>query len=238
MIIQTGTIAPAFSLGSVQGAKVTLADFRDSSNVLLWFSRGFTCPFCRAYMAQLGTAFNDFRALQTQVLQISPNILSRAQVYFRTSPLIYPFLCDPEKRTYSKYGITDEGPIVGSRNAMTLVIHSARTGQFTETTRAMALDVLNTSFVERLQHHALTAVEQALVLVDREGIVRWSKALGPLENLPDNQTILDTIAKLCPPSAPTQAQAVPISVVEVAKPTGIESPNMVNLAQAETAPVT
>jgi putative peptide zinc metalloprotease protein len=216
MIVQPGSTAPDFTLASVQGAKITLASYRDQSNVLLWFSRGFTCPFCRAYMAQLGTIFNELRTLQTTVLQISPNVLSRAQVYFRTSPLVYPFLCDQSKHVYSQYGVVDEGAIAGTRNALTVVAYTARTGQIAETSRAMALDVLNASFVGRLQHHALTAVEQALVLVDRGGIVRWSKALGPLENLPDNKTILDTITRsLAASSLSLTTSAAPAGVAGV-----------------------
>jgi hypothetical protein len=28
---------------------VDLASYRGRSNVVVWFSRGFTCPFCRVY---------------------------------------------------------------------------------------------------------------------------------------------------------------------------------------------
>ena len=45
-----GQLAPRFSLTSLSGAEVDLASYRGRSNVLIWFSRGFTCPFCRIYI--------------------------------------------------------------------------------------------------------------------------------------------------------------------------------------------
>ncbi len=195
MVIQIGALAPGFSLESVQGAQLNITDYRDKSHVLLWFSRGFTCPFCRAYMAQLRGAANEFRALHTEVLQLSPNILSQARIYFRTSQLTFPYLCDQNKRVYTQYGITDGGPVAGLKNAVTSLSYSARTGQSAESRHALSLEILNRSFASRLQHHALTAVEQALVLIDRSGMVRWTKTLGPLENLPDNKAILEAITR-------------------------------------------
>ncbi len=197
-MIQIDTKAPTFTLDSVQGSPIRLADYQNHSNVLLWFSRGFTCPFCRAYMAQLQSAYNDFRGKQTEILQIGPNAVSRARQYFRTYQLFFPYLCDPDKRLYSVYGMADQGPIQAQKNTAAVMRFSAASGQSDETRRAVAVDMLNSSFIQRLQHHALTAVEQGLFLIDKQGIVRWSKTLGPLENLPDNQTLLDTISRICP----------------------------------------
>lgn len=213
MTIAVGVQAPVFTLESVQGSYLNLAAYRGKSNVLLWFSRGFTCPFCRAYMAQLQSSYRDFQASGTEILQISPNLLTKARDYFRTLQLVFPFLCDPEKRLYTTYGLVDRGPIDASKNILTTFGHAAVTGQFMETTRASALDTLNSSFFQRLQHHALTAVEQALFLIDQDGVVRWVKTLGPLENLPDNRTLLTTISTTMGAIKPTVAvPAVPVSM--------------------------
>ncbi len=200
MPLSIGVQAPVFSLDTVQGVKVNLADYRGKSNVLVWFSRGFTCPFCRAYMTQLQKAYPEFRAQTTEILQISPNLVGKAREYFKTSQLVFPFLCDPDKRLYKVYQLIDQGPLVASRNVVTSFGHSALTGQFMETSRASATDMLNSAFFQRLQHHALTAVEQGLFLIDKQGVVRWIKTLGPLENLPDNRTLLDTIIRIGSPA--------------------------------------
>jgi hypothetical protein len=44
--VAIGQPAPRFSLTSLQGATVDLADYQGRQNVVVWFSRGFTCPFC------------------------------------------------------------------------------------------------------------------------------------------------------------------------------------------------
>jgi len=41
-----GERAPLFALPSIQGAMIDLAAFRGRLNVIVWLSRGFTCPFC------------------------------------------------------------------------------------------------------------------------------------------------------------------------------------------------
>lgn len=44
-----GDRAPVFALPSVRGPMVDLASYRERRNVIVWFSRGLTCPFCRIY---------------------------------------------------------------------------------------------------------------------------------------------------------------------------------------------
>ena len=86
----------------------------------------------------------------------------------------------------------------------------------------MTSDVLNGAFLQRLHHYALTAVEQGLILIDKEGIVRWSKALGPLENITDNKTLLETIARTCPPTRSSAANpSLSIAKADTDKPIGV-----------------
>ena len=53
--------------------------YRGASPVVVWFSRGFSCPFCRQYMARLELAYPKFRERNVQVLQIAPNPLLQGQ---------------------------------------------------------------------------------------------------------------------------------------------------------------
>jgi len=193
-MIQIGQHAPLFQIESVQGGLVDLAQYQGRLSVMLWFSRGFTCPFCRAYLAQLQAGYAQFRETQIEILQIAPNLLSRARQYFRTYPLSFPFLCDPEKRLYKIYDVDDRGPLQGTQDAVYAFSYAFTHGTGLETTRASALDVFDRSFLQRMHHHAFSAVEQSLILIDRDGIVRWVLRLRPFENLPDNLALLETIA--------------------------------------------
>ncbi len=91
-----GEIAPRFSLPSLSGSMVDLAWYRGRSNVIVWFSRGFTCPFCRVYTDGVRAGYDALRAFDTEVIQVAPNLLESARRYFGESVLPFPFVCDPE----------------------------------------------------------------------------------------------------------------------------------------------
>lgn len=192
-MIPVGQPAPVFRIESVQGSVIDLAQYQGRQAVLLWFSRGFTCPFCRGYLAQLQSGYTQFREAQVEILQIAPNLLLRARQFFRTYPLTFPFLCDPEKRLYQLYGLDDHGPVVGTRNTLISFTHAYTHGSGVETTRASAMDVFDRSFIQRMHHHAFTAVEQGLFLINASGLVCWNLRLRPLENLPDNERLLGVV---------------------------------------------
>ena len=51
--------------------------------------------------------------------------------------------------------------------------------------RGAWLDVVNRNFVRRLHHHAMTAVEQGLFLVDKQGVIRHRAVVGPIDTIPE-----------------------------------------------------
>src|SRR2546422_8575016 len=91
-----GERAPLFSLPSVRGPMVDLASYRQRRNVIVWFSRGFTCPFCRVYTDGIRTNYEALQSAETEVIQVAPNLLDSARRYFGPSPLPFPFVCDPD----------------------------------------------------------------------------------------------------------------------------------------------
>ncbi len=100
-----GTVAPSFRLPSAQGPEVALDDFRGQKNVILWFTKGMSCPFCRQHMSQLGRARDRFTALDTELLAITPSPVDRARAYARKFPLPFAYLCDPEDRAGRAFGL-------------------------------------------------------------------------------------------------------------------------------------
>ena len=87
-----GEMAPRFSLPSLSGAEVDLASYRGRSNVVVWFSRGFTCPFCRVYTDGVRAGYKALQAADTEVIQVAPNLLESARRYFGQSILPFPFV--------------------------------------------------------------------------------------------------------------------------------------------------
>jgi len=89
-----GQPAPRFSLPSLSGAEVDLASYRGRSNVIIWFSRGFTCPFCRIYTDSVRAGYAALQDADTEVIQVAPNLLESARRYFSDEILPFPFVCD------------------------------------------------------------------------------------------------------------------------------------------------
>jgi hypothetical protein len=87
-----GQPAPLFSLPSVQGAPVHLGAYRGRQNVIVWFSRGFTCPFCRVYMDGMREGYELLQAADAEIIQVGPNLLQSARIFFGHSPTPYPLL--------------------------------------------------------------------------------------------------------------------------------------------------
>src|SRR5215467_10289896 len=104
-VLAVDTVAPNFRLASAQGHDIALEDYRGQRNVLLWFSKGLFCPFCRRYMTQLRLGYQELQTCNTEILQITCSTPEEAQLYFRQYQLSFPYLCDPERAVFPVYGI-------------------------------------------------------------------------------------------------------------------------------------
>lgn len=103
--VVVGAPAPGFRLPSAQGPELGPADYHDRSSVILWFTKGMICPFCRAQMSQLGRGYAQFQALGTEILEITPTAPAKAALYARQFGLPFPYLCDPDFTVFRAYGL-------------------------------------------------------------------------------------------------------------------------------------
>jgi len=196
-----GHPAPVFSLTSVQGSTVDLATYRGRSNVVVWFSRGFTCPFCRVYMEGMTEGYDGLRAAGTEIIQVGPNLLESARIFFGHSPTPYPFVCDPDKRLFAVYGLGDRGALEATRSAVVSFSYAFTHGDTGPQLRGAWLDVMNRNFVRRLHHHAMTALEQGIFLVDRGGVIRHRTVVGPTDPVPRGRVLAELVHTYCPANA-------------------------------------
>jgi peroxiredoxin len=196
-LLAVGDLAPLFELRSVQGPTVDLAAYRGRRNVVLWFSRGFTCPFCRAYMEGISSGYEELRALDTEVIQVAPNLLESARTFFRDAASLFPFVCDPDKRLYAVYGLGDRGALVATRTALVSFSHAFTHGDAGPQVRGAWLDVMNRNFLRRLHHHAMTAVEQGVFLVDKHGRIRHISVVGPIDPVPTATRLVELVQRDC-----------------------------------------
>ena len=192
-----GEMAPRFSLPSLSGAEVNLASYRGRSNVVVWFSRGFTCPFCRVYTDGVRAGYKALQAADTEVIQVAPNLLESARRYFGESILPFPFVCEPDKRLYAVYGLGDRRALEATRTAVVSFAHAFTHGDSVNQVRGAWLDVMNRNFLRRLHHHAMTAHEQGIFLIDKEGVIRHLTVVGPIDPVPGGADLADLARIYC-----------------------------------------
>jgi len=176
---------------------VDLAAYRGRSNVVVWFSRGFTCPFCRVYTDGVRAGYDALRDTETEVIQIAPNLLESARRYFGDSALPFPFVCDPDKRLYAVYGLGDLRALEATRTAVVSFAHAFTQGDTVNQIRGAWFDVMNRNFLRRLHHHAMTAQEQGIFLIDKEGVIRHLTIVGPIDPVPDGVQLANLSRNHC-----------------------------------------
>src|SRR5213594_2440277 len=192
-----GERAPLFSLPSVRGPMVDLASYRQRRNVIVWFSRGFTCPFRRVYTDGIRTNYEALRDAETEVIQVAPNLLESARRYFADEILPFPFVCDPDKRLYAVYGLGDRRALEATRTAVVSFAYAFTHGDTRNQIRGAWFDVMNRNFLRRLHHHAMTAQEQGIFLIDKEGVIRHLTVVGPIDPVPGGADLADLARTYC-----------------------------------------
>jgi len=103
--IDIGQPAPTFRLPAGDGGQVGLDDYRGRSNVIVWFTKGMACPFCRTQMSQLARSYPRLKAAGAEVLQVTPTKPARAQFYARNFPIPFRYLCDPDYEVHRAWGL-------------------------------------------------------------------------------------------------------------------------------------
>jgi peroxiredoxin len=189
--INVGEQAPSFRLPSAQGAEVGLDDFRGSKNVIVWFTKGMACPFCRAQMSQLSRAADEIRKRDTEVLQISISGESRARAYATKFKLPFTYLCDPDYRVRSAWKLGSRDESFGTyvrRYFAGMKMHPPPNDfgnfmpPFDETRNLMRDD------------------DMGLFIVDKQGVVRYALAgayggAQGAREIPGNEELLRELAK-------------------------------------------
>ena len=189
--IAVGQPAPSLRLPSAQGGEIALEDFRGKKNVIVWFTKGMACMFCRAQMSQLSRTYGDLQKLDAEILQVSISGVSRAQVYAKKFKLPFPYLCDPDYRARRQWGLDRREHGLG--HYVRGLIHGV-------TAEKPANDFGD--FLPPLDEmrNLLSDDDMGFFVVDKRGVVRYALA-GSFSHgardrqLPSNEEILREVAK-------------------------------------------
>lgn len=103
--IEVGQQAPPFRLPAGQGSEVGTEDYQGRSHLIVWFTKGMGCAFCRTQMSQLARGYPRLREAGAEVLQVTPTQPDRARFYARNFPIPFPYLCDPDYAVHRAWGL-------------------------------------------------------------------------------------------------------------------------------------
>jgi putative peptide zinc metalloprotease protein len=131
-------------------------------------------------MAQLRLGYPELQRSGAEVLQITHNTAAEAQRYFKHYPIAFPYLCDPERAVHETYGLAME--TASAKQVVTSFATAA-----SDLVRHGEKTALPIPFMMR---YGYKDSPQAVVIVDREGIVRHVVQAGPNAELPSNAEIL------------------------------------------------
>jgi peroxiredoxin len=181
-----GRTAPEFRLASAQGGEIGPQDFRGAKRIVLWFSKGLFCPFCRRNMAQLGLRYPEIQAMQAEILQVTHNTLEEARGYLKHYPMKFPYLCDADRAAHERYGVEMIG---------------MNPGGFLASSGAVIADLVlkgeTTPLpIPYIRRYVGKDTNQAVFVLDREGIVRAEYRLGPNAPLPSAAELVKELEKV------------------------------------------
>jgi peroxiredoxin len=103
--IEVGQPAPSFRLPTGHGSELGTDDYRGRNHLVVWFTKGMACPFCRTQMSQLARGYPRLQAAGAEVLQVTPTRPQRAAFYAKNFPLPFPYLCDPDYAVHRAWGL-------------------------------------------------------------------------------------------------------------------------------------
>lgn len=104
--IQLGDVAPPLRLPSGQGPEIGTDDYRGRKKLIVWFTKGFGCAFCRTHMAQMVRMYPEIRDRDAEILEVTISRPEQARLYLKKFSLPFPYLCDPEYRARTSWGLS------------------------------------------------------------------------------------------------------------------------------------
>lgn len=142
-------------------------------------------------MAQLRLGYPKIQKSGAEILQVTHSTPEEAQVYFRQHQLAFPYLCDPDRAVHALYGIpmAPKGLVEG----MQMIVASAVAGMADQVLRGEK-NPSPLPYGKRYgpRYHP----DQAVFIVDRDGIIRSVYTSGPIGAIPSNAELLSELTRL------------------------------------------
>lgn len=117
-----GAVAPDFTLSDQDGKSVTLSSLRGQW-VLLFFYRGYWCPYCMTEMSDFADHSDELAKLRVTLIPISVDDQEHAhEVWEKVAKEKFTILSDPNARVIKSYGLLHESGRAGTDIALRTTI--------------------------------------------------------------------------------------------------------------------
>jgi len=166
--IEVGQPAPSFRLPAGHGAEIGTEDYRGRRLLIVWFTKGMACPFCRTQMSQLARGYPQLQAAGAEVLQVTPTPPPRARFYAQNFPIPFPYLCDPDYAVHRAWGL-------GVRSH-SLAWYAKTFYAASKAPQPPPAEIGEVKMPLRELPALLHDSDMGLFVVDREGVVRYKHA--------------------------------------------------------------
>ena len=110
--MQTGDIAPAFSLPDQNGNMISIADFAGKKIVLYFYPKDNT-PGCTRQACAFAGLFEEFKKRDIVVIGISKDSVESHRKFAEKHALPFILLADPELQAIKAYGVWQEKKLYG-----------------------------------------------------------------------------------------------------------------------------
>ncbi|MGA2665779.1 MAG: peroxiredoxin [Nitrososphaerales archaeon] len=105
MKVSVGDAAPDFRLLSNAGREVSLSEFRDKKNVVLYFYPKDETQGCTKEACAFRDAYGRFKDSGTEVLGVSSDTVESHKAFAGHHNLEFPLLSDPDGKLRKAYGV-------------------------------------------------------------------------------------------------------------------------------------
>jgi peroxiredoxin Q/BCP len=113
-LLKVGDVAPAFTLESDEGEKVSLKDFKGQKVVLYFYPKDMT-PGCTQEACDFRDSFARIKKSDAIVLGVSKDSVASHQKFKAKHDLPFTLLSDPDGKVCELYGVWQEKSLYGRK---------------------------------------------------------------------------------------------------------------------------
>lgn len=182
--------APDFTLEVANGDQLVLSDIWKDSHLLLWFSRGLACPFCRRQIIQMTKIHPQLLDAGVVTVQVTPTAMDVAKSMLEFYSVPWPYACDPGGHVSKAYEMGPRGPL----QKLTTTLNEQRWawGAIVKHPTEPHPEIL--PLVK--EHPPESDIDGGVVIIAPGGFIRFRLPTGKLSLLPSNDSLLKAVRKL------------------------------------------